>query len=358
MKNIYKGKTVLITGNTGFKGSWMAQWLQIMGAKVIGYSLSPQTSPNHFEILNLDYYTYISDINNLEKLIKVVNTHNPDIVFHLAAQPLVRYSYINPIETYQTNVMGTLNILEACKINGKVSAIVIVTTDKCYENIEQKTGYKETDKMGGFDPYSSSKGCAEILTSSFRNSFFHNEKFNISHQTLVATARAGNVIGGGDWSQDRLIPDIIRAALNNNVSEIRNPQATRPWQHVLEPISGYLELGKRLMQGDIEFAQGWNFGPEEKDCLSVTEVLDKAKSSWSKINYRINGEGSNLHEAKLLSLNIDKAKHKLNWFPNWTNDLAIEKTISWYKSFYIEGKVNTISDLNLYIKTLNISYAL
>lgn len=347
-ENIYSGKNVLITGNTGFKGSWLSQWLIMLGANVIGYSLKPKTKPNHFDLLNLEYKTHFQDINNLDTFTKVLNDSKPDIIFHLAAQPLVRYSYVNPIETYQTNVMGTLNVLEAARLNENIKAILVVTTDKCYENLEQSIGYVETDRMGGYDPYSSSKGCAEILVSSFRNSFFNLKEYNNKHTTLVATARAGNVIGGGDWSEDRLIPDIIRGALENKAALIRNPNATRPWQHVLEPLSGYLELGMKLLKGDLEFASGWNFGPEENHSLSVKSVLEKSSKYWDIIKYEEKISSKNLHEAQLLSLNIDKAKIKLNWHPTWDNDTSIEKTINWYKEFYNNKKINTLNDIQAF----------
>lgn len=351
-ENIYFGKNILITGNTGFKGSWLSQWLIMLGANVIGYSLKPQTNPNHFEILNLDHKTYFKDINDLGELKKVINENNPDIIFHLAAQPLVRYSYSNPVETYITNVIGTMNVLEAARCNGRVKAIVVVTTDKCYENVEQNKGYVESDKMGGYDPYSSSKGCAELLVSSYRNSFFNLEDYKKNHSTLISSARAGNVIGGGDWSEDRLIPDIIRGAINSETAIIRNPNATRPWQHVLEPLSGYLELGKRLLLGEIEFASGWNFGPEEDQALSVKNVLDKSIKFWNIIKYEEKEPLIKFHEAQLLSLNIDKAKTKLCWSPKWNNDTAIDKTINWYKEYYINNKINTYSDIEDYLNSI------
>jgi CDP-glucose 4,6-dehydratase len=346
--NTYYGKTVLITGNTGFKGSWLAQWLKILGANVIGYSLKPKTDPNHFNLLGLDYKTYFNDINDLQTLKKVINKNKPEIIFHLAAQPLVRYSYYNPIETYHTNVIGTLNVLESIRCNNDVKALVVVTTDKCYENTNQTIGYIESDKMGGYDPYSSSKGCAELLVNSYRNSFFNINKYNNDHNTLIASARAGNVIGGGDWSDDRLIPDIIRSAINNKNSEIRNPISTRPWQHVLEPLSGYLELGVKLLDGEKKFAEGWNFGPEEKECLTVREVLNIAKKYWNIIKFEEKVDYNSLHEANLLSLNIEKAKTVLNWNPRWNNDLAIEKTINWYREFYENHKINTIKDISMF----------
>jgi CDP-glucose 4,6-dehydratase len=349
MFELYKGKRVFLTGNTGFKGSWMAYWLQKIGAEVVGYALPPNTEPNHFSSLKADYNTYFNDVRDLETLSKVMFESKPEIVFHLAAQPLVRYSYHNPIETYSTNVMGTLNVMEAARYCESVKAIVVVTTDKCYENVEQNEGYIETDRMGGFDPYSSSKGCAELAVSSYRNSFFNIKDFDNKHQILLASARAGNVIGGGDWSDDRLIPDLIKSALKGEKANIRYPNATRPWQHVLDPISGYLMLGQKLLNGEKDFAEGWNFGPEENEILTVGEVLEIAKNIWDKINYEVDVRNEHFHEASLLSLNIDKAKIKLGWNPKWKNEVSIQKTIEWYKEFNHSSKIITEDQLNQYI---------
>ncbi len=351
-ENIYYGKKVLLTGDTGFKGSWLAKWLTDLGAEVIGYSLKPNTIPSHFNILKNKYHNYFANICDFDLINKTIKLNKPEIIFHLAAQPLVRYSYENPIETYKTNVLGTANILEASRLNKNVKAIVIITTDKCYENIEQEKGYVETDRMGGYDPYSCSKGCAELLVNSYRNSFFNIEDFNIKHETLIATARAGNVIGGGDWSLDRLIPDIIKGAIRNEETIIRNPFSTRPWQHVLEPLSGYLLLGMKLLQGKKEFAESWNFGPEENQVLTVEEVLNISKVFWKKINFKKETNINNYHEAKLLSLNIDKAKNRLGWIPVWTNEMAIEKTINWYRFYYENNVINTEIDINKYSKSL------
>ncbi len=347
--NIYKGKKVFLTGHTGFKGSWMTYWLMYLGAEVVGYSLQPNTKPNHFELLKFEMYSHFNNICDFEKLQKAIALSNPDIIFHLAAQPLVRYSYQNPIETFQTNVIGTANVLEAARNCESVKAVVVITTDKCYENLEQNKGYVETDKMGGFDPYSSSKGCAELVVNSYRNSFFNLKDFNIKHQTLLASARAGNVIGGGDWSIDRLIPDLIKGALSNNKTLIRYPKSTRPWQHVLEPICGYLMLGEKLLNGGVNFSSGWNFGPEESQVLTVEEVLFNSKNIWDKINFEFEKEINHPHEAGLLSLNINKAKNKLGWTPKWSNQKSITKTIEWYKEFYTSNKLNTESDLKNYL---------
>jgi CDP-glucose 4,6-dehydratase len=350
--NIYKGKRVFLTGHTGFKGSWMTYWLQNLGAEVVGYSLPPNTKPNHFELLKFEMNSHFDDIRDLNKLQKAIKGSKPDIIFHLAAQPLVRYSYQNPIETYQTNVIGTANVLEAARGCESVKAIVVITTDKCYENIEQKKGYIESDKMGGYDPYSSSKGCAELVVSSYRNSFFNLNDFQNTHQTLLATARAGNVIGGGDWSLDRLIPDLIKGATSDKKSFIRYPKSTRPWQHVLEPICGYLMLGEKLLNSKIDFASGWNFGPDENEVLTVKEVLVVAKNIWNKINFEFETEIKHPHEARLLSLNIDKAKSNLGWTPKWNNIKSITKTISWYKEFYNSNIINTDLDLKNYINEI------
>jgi CDP-glucose 4,6-dehydratase len=345
---IYKDKKVFITGHTGFKGSWMSLWLKKLNAEIVGYSLPPQSLPNHFDLLNLDIDSHYENICNLEILKKTIQASKPEIIFHLAAQPLVRESYLNPVETYQTNVMGTINLMEAARHCDSVKVIVIITTDKCYENKEQLSGYKETDRMGGFDPYSSSKGCAELVASSYRNSFFNINEYKKTHEVLVATVRAGNVIGGGDWSKDRLIPDLIRAASKGETTKIRYPNATRPWQHVLEPLSGYLMLGKKLLEGDETFSGAWNFGPEENQSITVGEVLNLASKYWQKIRYE-EENSVQLHEAGLLSLNIDKAKFKLGWKPLWNNQVSIRKTIEWYKSFYESKVLLSEEQLNLYI---------
>ncbi|MBE3022571.1 CDP-glucose 4,6-dehydratase [Campylobacter sp. 7477a] len=352
--NIYYGKTVFITGHTGFKGSWLSYWLMKMGANVVGYSNEIPTKPSHFELLNLDMKSFFADIRDIDKLNVAIKESKPDIVFHLAAQPLVRLSYKNPIETYETNVIGTLKVFEACRTNG-VKAIVNITSDKCYENKEWVWGYRENDPMGGYDPYSSSKGCAEIITSSYRNSFFNLDKYNISHQTLLASARAGNVIGGGDWADDRLICDVARAASKNEAVLIRNQKATRPWQHVLEPLSGYLLLGQKLLEGRKEFADGWNFGPREEGNYNVGEVLIELKKHWDKVEFKFETNSKNPHEANLLKLDCSKANIKLGWRPTWDSKIAFKKTISWYKSYYENSaEVLTKSDLESYIKDARI----
>jgi len=347
---IYKNKTVLVTGHTGFKGSWLVYWLNQMGAKVIGYSLQAPTNPNHIELLNLDIVSIIGDIRDLDKLNQVFNEYKPDIVFHLAAQPLVRLSYENPIETYETNVMGTLKVFEACRANN-VKAIVNITSDKAYENKEWIWGYRENDPMGGYDPYSSSKGCADILASSYRNSFFNIKDYKKTHNTLIATCRAGNVIGGGDWAKDRLITDIMISVSQGKKVSIRNPKATRPWEHVLEPLSGYLHIGQKLLEAKVEFAEAWNFGPSDEGSITVEEVVQNVKKHWDKIDYEINSNPNQLHEANLLKLDCSKAHILLKWKDVWDSDTTFEKTVKWYKAYYGEDKkVLTQNDLESYIK--------
>lgn len=354
-KDIYSGKNILVTGHTGFKGSWLVYWLANMGANVVGYSNEIPTKPSHFELLNLDIKSIFGDIRDLENIDLAIKEVRPDIVFHLAAQPLVRLSYKNPIETYETNVIGTLKVFEACRKNN-VKAIVNITSDKCYENKEWVWGYRENDPMGGYDPYSSSKGCAEILTSSYRNSFFNLDEYKKSHETLLASARAGNVIGGGDWADDRLICDVIRAASKSEVVSIRNPKATRPWQHVLEPLSGYLLLGQRLLEGKKEFADGWNFGPREEGNYNVGDVLLELKKHWDKVEFKFEANSQNPHEANLLKLDCSKANIKLGWKPTWDSKAAFERTIKWYKSFYENKEILTSDDLKNYTDNMKWSY--
>lgn len=356
---IYKDKTVLVTGHTGFKGSWLVYWLRQMGAKVIGYSLEAPTTPNHISLLNLDIVSITGDIRDLNRLNQIFNEYKPDIVFHLAAQPLVRLSYENPIETYETNVIGTLKVFEACRMNN-VKAIVNITSDKAYENKEWVYGYREDDPMGGYDPYSSSKGCADILATSFRNSYFNIKDYKKTHNTLLATCRAGNVIGGGDWARDRLIADIMFAVSQGKKVSIRNPNATRPWQHVLEPLSGYLLIGQKLLEERVEFAQAWNFGPSDEGSITVEEVVKNVKKYWDKIDYEIYSDPNQLHEANLLKLDCSKAHILLKWKDVWDSKTTFEKSVKWYKSYYEDAKILTQSDLQSYIadaKVKNIEWS-
>lgn len=350
-KNVYHEQTVLVTGNTGFKGSWLSIWLQKLGAKVIGYALQPPTEPSMFQSCRLDeeVASIVADIRDESTLLTVFKTYKPDMVFHLAAQPLVRYSYMQPKETYETNVMGTVNVLEAARNTDTVKAVVVVTTDKCYENNEWVYGYRETDPMGGYDPYSSSKGCAELIVSAYRNSFFRSRGIGL------ASARAGNVIGGGDWAIDRLIPDFVRSVVQNKPIKIRNPLATRPWQHVLEPLSGYLLLGALLLTNPEEYSSAWNFGPRDTNVLTVEEILKLAIASWGKGSMEIEAI-KQPHEAALLKLDISKAQAYLQWQPIYSCYNAVEKTILWYKRYYETSSADmflyTLEQINQYEKLL------
>ena len=334
--NIYVGKKVFLTGHTGFKGSWLSLWLTKLGAEVCGYSLEPNTEPSMFDVLKIGKRiskSVIGDILDYDKLSKTINEFQPDIVFHFAAQPLVRLSYAMPIMTYETNVMGSLKVLEAARHCESVNAFVNVTTDKCYENKEINRGYKEDEPMGGYDMYSSSKGCVELLSSSFRRSFLQDKR-----TMAMATARAGNVIGGGDWALDRLIPDCVRSINKGIEIEIRNPIAVRPWQHVLEPLSGYLLLGQNLLENcrgehRDRYTDGFNFGPNEDSVLTVAEVSKMVCEFYGKGKVVV-GEKSPLHEAGLLMLNIKKAEKVLGWTPTLTVKQAIQNTVDWYKHFY------------------------
>jgi CDP-glucose 4,6-dehydratase len=354
MKNlfggIYSGRKVLVTGHTGFKGSWLSLWLSLLGADVTGFSLEPDTNPNHISLLNIKMNSIIGDIRDKKLVYDTVKNYQPDIVFHLAAQPLVRKSYKMPHETFETNIMGTVNLFEACRAAESVKAIINVTSDKCYDNKEFTYGYREDDPMGGFDPYSASKGCAELITSSYRNSFFNVSDYGKKHNMLLASCRAGNVIGGGDWSEDRLIPDIIRSASKNKPLNIRNPYAVRPWQHVLEPLSGYLFLGQKLLEGKPEFAGAWNFGPNQESNVAVKEVVETAKLSWGQINYETQSDPYQPHESGFLKLDCSKANNELNWKEVWNIGMAIEKTIKWYRIFYKNKMTLTESNLIEYIE--------
>ncbi len=335
-KNFWKDKKVFITGHTGFKGAWLSIWLDMLGAKIKGFALNPNTQPNLFELIQQDndinIISEIGDVRNQSTVENSILEFNPDLLIHMAAQPLVRYSYDNPVETFETNIIGTANILEAAKKCKSIKSIINVTTDKCYDNKEINYAYKEDDRMGGYDPYSASKGCSELVTSSYRNSFMNELEIGL------ASARAGNVIGGGDWSEDRLIPDIFNAIKNNFPLIIRNPNAIRPWQHVLEPLSGYLKLAESLYKEPMAYNHAWNFGPEEKDSKSVEWVANKINASCPEFSWSIDNK-SNPHEANHLKLNIKKAKENLNWKPIWPLEKAIEKVIDWHKEFNSEKNI-------------------
>ena len=328
--DFWKGKRVFITGHTGFKGSWLSLWLQQMGAEVKGFSLEPPTTPSLFEVDKVADHmqSEIGDIRDLTKLSQSIVSFNPDILLHLAAQPLVRYSYREPVETYSTNVMGTVNVLEASRQANNLKTIVVITTDKCYENREWEWGYRENEPMGGYDPYSNSKGCAELVVSAYRRSFF-----NSNDTAAVASARAGNVVGGGDWAEDRLIPDILRAFEKQQPVIIRNPLSTRPWQHVLEPLSGYLVLAQHLWQEGQTFAEGWNFGPKDDDCRPVQWILDKMVHFWGKGAYYEIDKSQQPHEANFLKLDCSKAATRLKWHPQWRLEYTLEKITTWHRAW-------------------------
>jgi CDP-glucose 4,6-dehydratase len=324
-------KRVFLTGNTGFKGSWLSIWLEALGACITGFSLPPPTDPSLFAQARLqDRCHWIDgDIRDRERLISIMKAEKPDIVIHMAAQPLVRQSYIDPVGTYETNVMGTVNVLEAVRNVSSARAVVIVTTDKCYENKEWVWGYREDEPLGGYDPYSNSKGCAELVVSAYRRSFFNNEDYGSKHQTAIASARAGNVIGGGDYAKDRLIPDIMKAITMGQKVLIRSPFAVRPWQHVLEPLSGYLALAQSLYEKGPEFSEAWNFGPEESDAKPVEWIVKTLCSKWQgSAGYEIDNNPQP-HEASYLKLDISKAKARLGWKPTWSLETALEKIINW-----------------------------
>lgn len=340
----WKNKRVILTGHTGFKGSWLSLWLQSMGAQVAGYALAPPTQPSLFDIAEVGkgMTSIIGDIRDLAHLSEVFAEYKPEIVFHMAAQPLVRYSYIEPVETYSTNVMGSVNLFEAVRATRSVKAVVNVTTDKCYENREWAWGYRENEPMGGYDPYSSSKGCAELVTAAYRNSYFHPERYS-AHGVAVASGRAGNVIGGGDWAEDRLIPDIMRAITQGNLVNIRSPHSIRPWQHVLEPLSGYLLLAQKLYEEGAAYAEGWNFGPNDEDAKPVQWIVEKLTTSWGEDARWILDGGDHPHEAHYLKLDCSKAKARLDWYPRWTLPVTLDSIIRWNKQWLAGKNMKTVS---------------
>ena len=335
--NFWQGKRVFLTGHTGFKGSWLSLWLQKLGAEVTGFALPPPTEPSLFDATDVGrgMTSVIGDIRDGEALRNAMRHASPEIVFHLAAQPLVRRSYADPVETYSTNVMGTVNFFEAVRMTPSVRAVVNVTSDKCYENREWLWGYRENEAMGGYDPYSSSKGCAELITSAYRNSFF-NPSGHDQHRVALASVRAGNVIGGGDWAQDRLIPDILRAIGKNEPVVIRNPGAVRPWQHVMEPLSGYMLLAEKLHRHGTEYAEGWNFGPGDEDARTVQWIVEKVTGLWPGARWQ-RDEAPHPHEAHHLRLDCSKARMRLDWHPAIPLATALEMIVSW-QAACIAGK--------------------
>ncbi len=341
----WMGRKVFLTGHTGFKGGWLSLWLLSMGAKVTGYALEPNSSPNFFDASNVAEgleLSHIGDIRNLRELQKVLMQSKPEILIHMAAQPLVRYSYVDPVDTYSTNVMGTVNVLEAIRSLDSIRVAIVVTTDKCYENKERTLGYSENEPMGGYDPYSSSKGCAELVTSAYRQSYFPPEKFD-KHRVAIASARAGNVIGGGDWSEDRLIPDAIKSFSANKPLVIRNPLAIRPWQHVLEPLSGYLVLAQGLYKEGPRFDGAWNFGPKDEDARSVSEVIDLLIQKWQSPAGWIQDASEQPHEANSLRLDCTKARDYLGWLPKWGLEKAIQSTADWYCAYEYDRNMQAFS---------------
>ena len=346
-KEFWKGKKVLITGHTGFKGSWLCLWLHSLGADVTGFSLDPPTDPSLFELCNIKELTKTikGDICNLEALSSALIDADPEIVFHMAAQPIVRASYQNPIETYKTNVMGTIYLFEAIRkaVERKktIKAVVNITSDKCYENKEWDWGYREIDPMGGFDPYSNSKACSELVTSSFRSSFFNPESYHL-HGVALASARAGNVIGGGDFAADRLVPDCIRTLINGGEIVVRNPNSIRPWQHVLDPLSGYLQLAQKLYTEGVPYAEGWNFGPRDDDAKPVEWIVKKICNKWEPVlTYQIK-QGHYEHETNFLKLDCSKSRQKLGWSPRWNLDHAIDKVLEWTKAYMNQQSIRDI----------------
>jgi CDP-glucose 4,6-dehydratase len=339
----YRGSRVLITGHTGFKGSWLAYWLSELGADVSGIALDPDTEPNHWDQLSLAVDEQRLDIRDADKVYAAVEKIRPEIVFHLAAQPLVRRSYRDPIDNWSSNVMGTAHILEACRHVESIKSVVAVTTDKIYANQEKTEGYIENDPLGGHDPYSASKAACELLIDSYRKAYFNDKD-----SALVASARAGNVIGGGDWAEDRLIPDLVKSVKESERLVIRSPQATRPWQHVLDCLAGYLLLGHRLHERRREFAEAWNFGPQSEANRTVAEILSSLQTHWPDLQWE-QTDDPQPHEAQLLYLNNRKAREKLEWRPVWSLDKALHATADWYRNFHERGVTSTGEDLATYV---------
>lgn len=340
----WSGKRVFITGHTGFKGGWLSLWLKSLGAKVTGFALAPGTDPSLFEVARVDQGidSIIGDVRDRQFLARCLAEAEPDMVIHMAAQPLVRYSYRHPVETYETNVMGTVNLLEAVRQTASVRAVLVITSDKCYENREREEGYREDEAMGGYDPYSNSKGCAELVVSAYRRSFFEP-----GEQVAIASARAGNVIGGGDWSEDRLLPDMVRSFSAGETVKIRNPFAVRPWQHVFEALSGYLLLLERMWHEPGKYSGGWNFGPEDKDTRDVGWIVERFASLWGQADWLVEGDVQKLHEAGILRLDCSKARQQLGWDTALPLDTALEWIAEWYRCYYDGGDIVGVSERQL-----------
>lgn len=346
--DFWRGKRVLLTGHTGFKGSWLSLWLQSLGVELKGFALEPPSTPSLFVEASVarGMISQIGDIRDYNTVYQSVTEFKPEIVIHMAAQPLVRYSYNNPIETFSTNVMGTAHLLEAIRQTNSVKVAVNITTDKCYENREWVWGYREDEPMGGFDPYSSSKGCSELVTAAYRRSYF--EKASVA----IASARAGNVIGGGDWAEDRLLPDILRAFEQNHSVIVRNPNSVRPWQHVLEPLSGYLALTERLWSEPTGYAEGWNFGPRDEDAKPVSWIVKRMAEKWEGASWRID-DLNHPHEASYLKLDISKARQRLSWAPRWGLDVALDKIVAWHQAWLSKADAHALclEQINQYSAT-------
>jgi len=346
----YKDKRVFLTGHTGFKGSWMLYWLHSMGAKVNGYALAPENINDHFNVIEGSDLceSVIDEIQDKALLEKEILDFQPDFIFHLAAQPLVRMSYQNPSETFSINAIGTAYVLDAVRQLIKPCIVVLITTDKVYDNKEWHYPYRESDRLGGYDPYSASKACAELVISSYRNSFFNKSEYTI-HQKSIASARAGNVIGGGDWAKDRIVPDIVKALSKSELVVLRNPTAVRPWQHVLDPIGGYLHLGTKMVDDPIKYADAWNFGPSAEDSLTVGELVEIAISAWGNGEFKTLPITNQPHEAGLLKLDISKTINELGWQPQYNSRKAIEITLEWYKAFFNSGHLQTGGQLHQFL---------
>jgi CDP-glucose 4,6-dehydratase len=343
--NVYSGRRVLVTGHTGFKGSWLALWLRTLGAQVTGLALDPDTHPSHWSLLGLadDITDHRVDLRDAQAVHGILDAHRPEIVFHLAAQPLVRRSYRDPVGTFATNVTGLINLFEAVRACSSVRVLVNATTDKVYADLARPEGYRETDSLGGHDPYSSSKACAELVSDCYRKSYFNSPDPTVR----IATARAGNVIGGGDWAEDRLVPDLVRAAASNQTLRIRNPAAVRPWQHVLEPLSGYLRLGQQLWN-NADFIGSWNFGPGAAGEVSVQQLTVQLGVRWPILRIE-HDQAAQPHEATILRLNPGKAEQQLAWHPVWDIDTMLDRTANWYQVFNESGRISSVGDLAAYI---------
>lgn len=350
----FRGKRVLVTGHTGFKGSWLSIWLHEMGAEVIGVGLDPYSEKDNYVLSGIGQKIKAdlrADIRDGQKMKEIFSEYQPEIVFHLAAQPLVRLSYEIPVETYETNVMGSINIMEAARMTDSVMVIVMITTDKCYENKEQIWGYRENEPMGGYDPYSSSKGAAEIAISSWRRSFFNPADYGKKHHVSIASVRAGNVVGGGDWAKDRIVPDCIRALEADKPIEIRSPKSIRPWQHVLEPLSGYLLLASKMLQDPTKYCEGWNFGPRAESITPVWDVATMLTKYYGKGELKDVSNPNALHEANLLMLDISKAKFQLGWEPRTSIEQCCQLTADWYKRYQHEDVYSLcLDEINKFVR--------